>query len=124
MFDAIGIISENPAKSVQFYKLLGVDLKKFGETDHYEATTASGVRLLLDSVDVIRSFEPHYKPAHGNGMTLCFKQGSAKDVDQMYATLIHAGFQSVKEPWNAFWGQRYACVADPDKNQIDLFAIL
>jgi len=26
--------------------------------------------------------------------------------------------------WNAFWGQRYACVLDPDGNQIDLFASL
>ena len=29
-----------------------------------------------------------------------------------------------KEPWDAFWGQRYASVKDPDGNQIDLFAPL
>jgi hypothetical protein len=27
-------------------------------------------------------------------------------------------------PWDAFCGQRYACVLDPDGNQIDLFADL
>jgi uncharacterized glyoxalase superfamily protein PhnB len=30
----------------------------------------------------------------------------------------------VKEPWDAFWGQRYAAVGDPDGNLIDLFAPL
>ena len=31
-------------------------------------------------------------------------------------------FAGKKAPWDAFWGQRYACVLDPDGNQIDLFA--
>jgi catechol 2,3-dioxygenase-like lactoylglutathione lyase family enzyme len=124
MFDAIGIISEDPNKSVRFYNLLGVELKKFGDTDHYEAITPSGVRILLDSIDVIQSFEPDFKRVRGNGMTLCFKQDSARKVDELHATLTRAGHKSIKEPWDAFWGQRYACVADPDGNQIDLFASL
>ena len=33
-----------------------------------------------------------------------------------------AGFAVVKEPWDAFWGQRYAIVSDPDGYTIDLFA--
>ncbi len=31
---------------------------------------------------------------------------------------------AVKEPWDAFWGQRYAVIADPDGNTVDLFAAL
>jgi uncharacterized glyoxalase superfamily protein PhnB len=27
-------------------------------------------------------------------------------------------------PWDAFWGQRYATVLDPDGNSVDLFAAL
>lgn len=29
-----------------------------------------------------------------------------------------------KAPWDAFWGQRYAVVVDPDGNLVDLFADL
>jgi hypothetical protein len=29
-----------------------------------------------------------------------------------------------KEPWDAFLGQRYAVVSDPDGNHVDLFAPL
>ena len=78
-FDAIGIIAEDPAKSLVFYKLLGVELKKHGEAEHYEATTPSGIRLMLDSAD---------------------------DLNKLYDQITRAGFKSIKAPWDAFWGQR------------------
>ena len=33
-----------------------------------------------------------------------------------------AGYEGHKEPWDAFWGHRYAIVHDPDGNGVDLFA--
>ena len=123
-FDAIGIVSADPARAVAFYQLLGVSLAKYGDGDHYEATTPSGVRVMLDSVELVQSFEPSFQNVRGTGVTLCFKQESAAAVDALYATIVGAGHQSIKAPWDAFWGQRYACVADPDGNQVDLFAAL
>ncbi len=46
---------------------------------------------------------------------------SPADVDAKYADLAALG-HGHKEPWDAFRGQRYASVKDPDGNQIDLFA--
>ena len=82
----------------------------------------SGVRILLDSVELIQGFDPGFAKVRGNGLTLCFKQTSPAEVDRLYAALTEAGHASIKAPWDAFWGQRYACVQDPDGNQIDLFA--
>lgn len=121
---AIGIVSEDIKKSIAFYKLLGVALKRTGGPDHYDATLPSGVRLMVDTVELIQSFDPSFKKVRGTGLTLCFDPGSAKKVDALYKTITHKGFKSVKEPWDAFWGQRYACVQDPDGNQIDLFSAL
>jgi uncharacterized glyoxalase superfamily protein PhnB len=45
-------------------------------------------------------------------------------VNETYARVMGAGFTGRKEPYDAFWGQRYATVADPDGNVIDLFAPL
>jgi len=42
----------------------------------------------------------------------------------VYAELLDAGGAAHKEPWDAFWGQRYAQVKDPDGTVIDLFATL
>ena len=123
-FDAVGIVAENPEKSVAFYSILGVKLVKAGDADHYEAQTPSGVRIMLDSVALIRSFDPEYQKPNGSAVVMCFKQASAADVDRVYTAIIEAGHRGKKAPWDAFWGQRYACVLDPDGNQVDLFAQL
>ena len=123
MLDAIGIVTADVPRALQFYQLLGLALRKAGDHDHYEAQTPSGVRLMLDSVALIRTFEPDYQhPGRGGSVVLCFKQPSRSAVDELYAAVIAAGFTGKKAPWDAFWGQRYACVLDPDGNQIDLFA--
>jgi uncharacterized glyoxalase superfamily protein PhnB len=122
MLDAIGIVSSDVAKSLKFYKLLGVELRKAGDADHYEAVMPNGMRMLLDSVALIRSFDPEYQHSEGSGVVMCFKQASPAAVDALYASITAAGFAGKKAPWDAFWGQRYACVLDPDGNQIDLFA--
>jgi uncharacterized glyoxalase superfamily protein PhnB len=45
-------------------------------------------------------------------------------VDAKYAELIEAGYRGIAEPSDAFWGMRYATVADPDGNGVDLYATL
>jgi uncharacterized glyoxalase superfamily protein PhnB len=45
-------------------------------------------------------------------------------VDRIYTDLVNAGYEGHLEPWDAFWGQRYATVRDPDGNGVDLFARL
>ena len=122
--DAIGIVSDDPARAVAFYKLLGVELVKYSDAEHYEASTPSGLRLMLDSVALIKGFDPTFEKRRGTGLALCFRQASAAAVDDVYGRITGAGYPSIKAPWDAFWGQRYACVADPDGNQIDLFAPL
>ena len=57
-------------------------------------------------------------------MSLAFQAGSPAEVDEAYAALIAAGAEGHLEPWDAFWGMRYAMVHDPDGNGVDLFAPL
>lgn len=122
--DAIGIVSQNLKASVQFYELLGVELKEAGGPDHLEGLTPSGVRIMVDSSTLMKQINPDWKPPQGTGMILCFKQSSPEAVNVLFESLTSAGFKSVKDPWDAFWGQRYSSIQDPDGNQIDLFAAL
>jgi catechol 2,3-dioxygenase-like lactoylglutathione lyase family enzyme len=121
MLDAIGIVGEDLQASLRFYAALGIAFAKEGELEHYEAS-AGGLRILLDSAALIRAYEPGWTKPTGGGFALCFKQDARNDVDRMYEQLLAAGGTGKKPPWDAFWGQRYACVLDPDGNQIDLFA--
>ena len=38
--------------------------------------------------------------------------------------MVAAGFEGHLEPWDAFWGQRYATLRDPDGIGVDLYAAL
>ena len=125
--NAIGIVSSNLRASVAFYRLLGVDFPEDGpESDngHIEATLPSGLRLMLDSEDVVTSFRPDWTRETGNQLALAFECASPAEVDDLYEQVTAAGFVGEKEPWDAFWGQRYAQLADPDGVPVDLFAAL
>ena len=120
--DAIGIVSSDLARTRAFYGLLGIE---FGEgDDHVEATMPNGLRLMVDGEHVIRSFRPDWKRETGNQLALAFECGSPADVDEVYARVVDAGFHGEKEPWDAFWGHRYAQLTDPDGVGVDLFAAL
>jgi uncharacterized glyoxalase superfamily protein PhnB len=123
-FDAIGIVSEEPKRSIEFFKILGIEIKQYEDSGHFEGISSSGVRIMLDTVEMIQSINPNWKKSPGGGPILCFKQATPEKVDELFKQLTQAGFKEVKEPWNAFWGHRYACILDPDGNQVDLFAPL
>jgi uncharacterized glyoxalase superfamily protein PhnB len=74
---------------------------------------------------VIKGFDPGWLPPVGDHrIGVAFLCDSATEVNELYADLTAAGYAGYKEPWDAFWGQRYAIVRDPDGNPIDLFAPL
>ena len=121
--NAIGIVAADLRQSIVFYRLLGVDFPEDGE-GHIEATLPSGVRLMLDAEDVVRIFRPDWERATGNQLALAFECGSPAEVDDSYEQVTAAGFVGEKAPWDAFWGQRYAQLRDPDGVPVDLFAPL
>jgi catechol 2,3-dioxygenase-like lactoylglutathione lyase family enzyme len=120
---AIGIVTKDMAKSVRFYRLLGVDVAG-PDGDHLDATLPSGVRLMWDSLELIKRLDPEWKEPVGQRMSLAFECASTAEVDRVHQRITGAGFRSKKAPWDAFWGQRYAQVVDPDGNVVDLFAAL
>ena len=125
MLDAVGIITSDIDKAKEFYGLLGLDIKAFpGSEGHYEDETKSGIRVMFDSEELVQKVNPNWQKPTGNSIVLCFKQESPEKVNQIYTQLVEMGYQSEKEPWDAFWGQRYACVKDFDGHQVDLFANL
>jgi catechol 2,3-dioxygenase-like lactoylglutathione lyase family enzyme len=124
--NAVGLVVADMAKSLAFYRRLGLDLPDTADAEpHVEAALPGGIRLLFDTVDTVRSFDPGWTPAVGGPpVGLAFQCADPAEVDRVYADLVAAGYEGHKEPWDAFWGQRYALVRDPDGNGVDLFAAL
>jgi catechol 2,3-dioxygenase-like lactoylglutathione lyase family enzyme len=125
-FALIGLVVADMAKSLAFYRRLGLDIPAAADLEpHTEVRLPGGLRLAWDTVEIIRSFDPAWTPPSGGaGMSLAFECDGPAEVDRMYAALIDAGYEGHHAPWDAFWGQRYATVHDPDGNPVDLFAPL
>ena len=125
-FDAVGLVVSDMAASVAFYRRLGFPFPEGAEHEpHAEAAPPGGVRLLLDTEDTVRSFHPEWRPPTGDGRAgLALRCDGPAEVDAVYEDMVGAGYDGALKPWDAFWGQRYAVVRDPDGNGVDLFAPL
>lgn len=123
--DAIAITSTDMAKTVAFYTLIGFEFGPVGADDqHVEPITADGdVRLMIDTAELMEQLSGA-KPTPPNHASFAMLCDSPAQVDAIAANLKAAGHTLTVEPWDAFWGQRYATVKDPDGYQVDLFAAL
>lgn len=124
LLNAVGIVSSDMARSLDFYRRLGLEVPDTPDEGHVNIDIAGGIRLMLDSEAELRKFRPEWERSTGNQAALAFDCGSPAQVDEIYARVSTAGFQADKEPWDAFWGQRYAQLRDPDGVPVDLYATL
>jgi catechol 2,3-dioxygenase-like lactoylglutathione lyase family enzyme len=124
--DLIGLVTRDMAASLAFYRRLGLDVPAGAEAEpHVEAALPGGLRLAWDTAESVKSFDPEWTPPTGSPRaSLAFRCDGPAEVDARYAELTQAGYASAMAPWDAFWGQRYAVVLDPDGNGVDLFAPL
>ncbi|MFG2897998.1 VOC family protein [Streptomyces zaomyceticus] len=122
--DLVGLVVSDMAASLAFYRRLGVEIPDGAESaPHVEVTLPGGLRLAWDTEDVVRSFDPgRQRPEGGNRIELAFRCGGPQAVDAVYEELVAAGYRGHLKPWDAFWGQRYAVVLDPDGSGVSLFA--
>jgi uncharacterized glyoxalase superfamily protein PhnB len=125
-FEAFSVVVSDMTRALAFYRTLGLEFPDGAESeDHVEAQLPGGLRYMLDTESVMRSFDPEWtRPSGGHAVGGAFNCESPEEVDRVYGELLDAGGSPHKEPWDAFWGQRYAQVKDPDGTVIDLFASL
>jgi uncharacterized glyoxalase superfamily protein PhnB len=106
--------------SVTFYERLGLAVTRVGDS-HARAEWAEGARLEFGTAELTRSYDPNFRePSGASPNTLNFQLSSRDAVDAMYAELTDAGYAGHLAPIDAFWGQRFAIVDDPDGNVIGL----
>jgi uncharacterized glyoxalase superfamily protein PhnB len=122
----VGLVVQDMARALAFYRLLGLDIPA-DEDDaaHVEFSGASGLVMGFDTEEAVRASDPLWQaPAGGQRVNLQFEMDSAAAVDAAYERLVAAGAGDYAAPWDAFWGQRFGRVTDPDGNVVSLFAEL
>ncbi len=123
--DAISVTSSDVAKTISFYTLLGFIFPEHPAVEaHVEAITKPGeVRFMIDKKEIIAEILG-YEPQPSNYSGFALLAASPEEVNTIAAAVAASGFTVVKEPWDAFWGQRYAILKDPDGYMVDIFADL
>jgi uncharacterized glyoxalase superfamily protein PhnB len=122
--NAIGIVVRDMAETIRFYRVLGFDVPETPGEGHVHVELPNGIRLMFDTEEVMRSFRGGWSRTEGNHVALALECASPAEVDETYARVVDAGFESEKEPWDAFWGQHYAQLRDPNGVGVDLYASL
>lgn len=121
--DMIGIMVTDMARSLAFYRLVGLEFPEGAESaPHVETTLRGGIRLALDLQSMVEDFHPEAAPTGEGRVSVAFRLPSAAAVDDAWKRITDAGHGSVLDPFDAPWGQRYATVRDPDGSPLDLFA--
>jgi uncharacterized glyoxalase superfamily protein PhnB len=125
--NAFGIVVDDMPRALAFYRELGIALPpEADQQPHAEAELGDGMKLMFDTVEEIRKFDPDWQPPPKgqHRIELAFQLETPTEVNECYARLTERGYHGHKEPWDAFWGQRYAIVHDPDGNGVSLYSSL
>lgn len=120
--DQVNLVVSDMDAAVAFYRRLGLtipDTDPAWQGHHRSARLAAGVDLDFDSVAFARHWDKGWRGGMG---VLGFKVDSRERVDEIYADLTGAGYVSQQEPYDAFWGSRYAVVEDPDGNPVGIMS--
>ena len=129
-FDQLNLVAADPDATVAFYRRLGVPIDEAGiwrtESGPHHTTGVTvggtGVEIEIDSPKLAAEYNAGYRSDPRASMTLGFRLPSREAVDALHAELVGAGYESRQEPFDAFFGCRYAIVADPDGRDVGLMS--
>ena len=115
----VNIVVRDMEAMAAFYERLGLPMvagQPEWAADHRSARSDDAPVVELDSVEFTSWWNQGWGP--GNGIVLAFEVPDRAEVDRLYDQLVAAGARSQQSPYDAFWGARFAVVADPDGNAV------
>ncbi len=124
--DQLNLVVRDVEASRTFYARLGLD---FGDArdpvwaEHHVSAEHSGdvpLDVDLDSTSFAHKWDRGWPG--GSGVVLGFKVDTRAEVDELAAALAADGVPVQQEPYDAFWGARYAIVSDPDGNGVGIMS--
>lgn len=120
--DMVGIVVKDMKKSLDFYRVLGFDIPEEMDYENHVEIEQGSFRIAFDTQLMVKEIYGEWTEPKGHRIELAFLCDDKDSVNCLYNKIIENGFAGHREPWDAFWGQRYAIVKDADGNLISLFA--
>jgi uncharacterized glyoxalase superfamily protein PhnB len=121
----VNLVVGDMAASLDFFRRLGIAVPEGEDAAgaHVQLRMPGGFSLELDTAESARLWHAAWRadPA-GVRVIVGFSLPTRDAVDRRYAELTSAGHAGRQPPFDAFWGARYAIVADPDGNDVGLMS--
>lgn len=126
----INLIARDMDRTLAFYRALGLTIPDGPEwppgsgARHTEVVMPSGFHLEFDNQAMAAIWHAGMRGQSGADpmSVLSFALPSREAVDALYAELTARGAPGRHAPHDAFWGSRFAIVADPDGRDIGLMS--
>lgn len=119
----VGVIVENMARAVEFYRRLGVDVPEGAEDKEFVEIAMSGLTFFLSTKGQNARWDPAKTPASGGyRIILEFYLENSDALEAKYEELTGFGYASHCAPYDVTPELRFAMVDDPDGNTILLSA--
>jgi predicted lactoylglutathione lyase len=80
----------------------------------------NGMDLVLHEPEFAKRWDPGFSGASAGSMVIDVNLPGREAVDDTYTRVLAAGYRSSVEPWDTFFGARYAIVCDQDGHRIGL----
>jgi catechol 2,3-dioxygenase-like lactoylglutathione lyase family enzyme len=132
VFDQVNLVVRDMDAAIAFYARLGLDLDAGAGPEwppgtgarHADVATPNGLRVEFDNPEMAAIWHAAARDPGANrpSVVLGFSLPSRDAVDERYTDLVDAGYVGRQPPYDAFWGARYAVVADPDGNDVGLMS--
>ena len=115
----VNLIVTDLERAKQFWQLLGWE----SVPRHANAaviTFPSGMNLVLHEPPFARLWDPAYAGAVAGSTVIDLNLPTREAVDHAHDRVRAAGYTSSVEPWDTFFGARYAIVCDQDGHRVGL----
>ena len=120
----VNLVVRDMEAMTAFYKDLGLqvnDSPPDWQAHLRNSDINGGLHLDFDSIEFTPSWNAGWPPGQA-GAVIGFEVASTGEVDRLHNHLTGLGYESQQDPYDAFWGARYAIVADPDGNSVGLMS--
>jgi uncharacterized glyoxalase superfamily protein PhnB len=115
----VGVMVEDMARAVEFYRRLGVDIPEGSETKPHVGIRMSGMTFFLTTHETNKRWDPAKTPASGGyRMILEFYLVTPEAVDAKYNEMVGYGYESHVAPYYTTFNAYFAMINDPDGNTI------